>query len=53
VFDDGGVVGINPLSDHIVDDGITRGDGIASAKGAFFVLPVKLESSAIPVFEAL
>ena len=51
--DPGGVVGMSPLSAHTLDCGMTNGDDTASANGAFFVLPVKVESSAIPVFEAL
>ena len=52
VLDSGGVVGTPPDSDQIRSERITNGDGIASAKGAFLV-PVRLESSAIPVLDAV
>ena len=49
---EGGVAGIKALSFQIVVLGVTRGDGIDSANGAFLV-PLRLESSARPVFDAV
>jgi hypothetical protein len=57
VSDPGGVVGIKLLSANILDDGITKGDGMPSSNGNFRVLVgdpgIVDSSSAIPVFEAL
>ena len=45
-------MGIKALSFQIVVLGVTRGEGIASANGAFLV-PLRLESSARPVLDAV
>jgi hypothetical protein len=50
--DSGGVDGMSALFAQIVSARITNGDGIASANGAFLV-PERLESSAIPVLDAV
>ena len=50
--EDGGVEGISPDLAQIVSPRIVKGDGSASAKGAFLV-PARLESSAIPVLDAV
>ena len=52
VSDPGGVAGINDASAQILVLGVTSGDGIASANGAFLVPERLFSSSAIPVFDA-